>query len=389
MDTNTHIPNRINVTDEGNCCGCLACMAVCPTNAISKTENERGFIVPTIDDSKCINCGFCLRTCDFKKEHKEQSNNKRAYALIFSDKKVLRKSTSGGAFTALSDVVLRGSGFVVGSVMEDDFTVHHVITNDSGCRNRMRGSKYVQSDIHEIFHPIKDLLLRGEKVMFSGTPCQCAALRSFLGQEYDNLIVVDLLCHGVPNNNLFKEHIYYLEKYYGKKIVEYSFRDKKYGWDSYTNVVRLSNNREKAKWINQVFYSFFVNSVSLRPSCFNCVYRSYHRYSDITIGDFWGYNRIAEKKNKKGVSLVIVHSDKGQSLIEDSAQFAKIHEIEVDKIKKNIQIKPTSTKLNKDAFWKKYQDAGYSGLVHKYFDNSVVKQMRFVVKKIIKKVCLF
>lgn len=386
MVTNTI--NRIDTTDEVNCCGCLACMAVCPNNAISKTVNERGFIVPTIDDSKCINCGLCLRTCDFKKKHKEQSNNKKAYALILSDKKVLRKSTSGGAFSAFSDVVLKESGFVAGAVMEDDFTVHHVITNDSGCRDRMRGSKYVQSDIHDIFLPIKELLLRGEKVMFSGTPCQCAALRSFLGQEYDNLIVVDLLCHGVPNNNLFKEHISYLEKYYGKKIVQYSFREKKFGWDSYTNVVRLSNNREKAKWINQAYYSFFVNSVSLRPSCFNCVYRSYHRYSDITIGDFWGYNKIAKKKNNKGVSLVIVHSDKGQRLIENSAQFAAIHEVEVDKIKKNIQVKPTSTKLNKDAFWKKYQEAGYSGLAHKYFDNSVVKQMRFEVKKIIKKMYL-
>ena len=384
----TNIINRIDTTDEVNCCGCMACVAVCPRCAITKTENERGFFVPIIDDSKCIKCGLCLRTCDFKKEHKDPPNNIQAYALIFNNKDVLMKSTSGGAFSALSDVILRKSGYVVGAVLENDFTVHHVITNDSGCRDRMRGSKYVQSDIQDIFHPIKNLLLNGEQVLFFGTPCQCAALKSFLGQAYDNLIVVDLLCHGVPNNILFKEHISYLEKYYGKKIVEYSFREKKYGWDSYTNVVRLSNNGEKAKWINQVFYSFFVNSVSLRPSCFNCVYRSLHRYSDITIGDFWGYNKIAEKKNNLGVSLGIVHSDKGQRLIENSAQFAEIREIEVSKVKKNIQLKPTSSKLNKEAFWKKYQDAGYSGLVHSYFDNSVVKQMRFEVKKIIKKMSL-
>ena len=199
--------NRINLSNEALCCGCMACAAACPQGAISKSENERGFIVPFIDDSKCINCGLCLKVCDFKKEHDEQSNIDKAFSLVINDKIVLKNSTSGGAFTALSDIVLDERGSIVGSVMESDFTVHHVITSDQALRDAMRGSKYVQSSTQGIWKQVKELLSKGDKVLFTGTPCQCAALTSFLGKYYDNLIIMDLLCHGVPKNQMFKEHV--------------------------------------------------------------------------------------------------------------------------------------------------------------------------------------
>ena len=196
--------NRIDVTNEALCCGCMACASVCPQGAISKIENSKGFIVPAIDDTKCINCGLCLRVCDFKKEHDKQSNIEKAFSLVINDKAILKDSTSGGAFTSLSDVVLSKKGYVVGSVMESDFNVHHAIVSDQVSRDAMRGSKYVQSDTDGIFSKIKELLNGEVNVLFVGTPCQCGALRSFLGKDYDNLIVVDFLCHGVPNNKMFK-----------------------------------------------------------------------------------------------------------------------------------------------------------------------------------------
>lgn len=377
--------NRIDVFDESVCCGCMACASVCPQGAILKTENSKGFIVPSIDDSKCINCGLCLKTCDFKKVHDRNSNIQKAYSLIVKDKKALHGSTSGGAFTALSDVVLGDEGYVVGAVMEKDFTVHHLITSDRSVRDSMRGSKYVQSGMDDVFPSVKDLLEKGKKVLFVGTPCQCGALRSFLGKEYNNLVVVDLLCHGVPNNKLFKDHVSFLERHYAQKITQYGFRDKKYGWDSYINVVKLSNGKSKAKWINQVYYQFFVKSVSLRPSCFNCVYRSLHRPADITIADFWGYDKILKKKNNTGVSLVFVHDEKGQALVEKCKDNSTIQEVAIEKVEKNIQTKPTSTRMNIDKFWEIYLDGGYPALFLKYFDNSFVKRMHFDVKKNIKK----
>lgn len=378
--------NRIDVSNEALCCGCMACAAVCPREAITMAENDKGFIIPSIDESKCVNCGLCLEKCDFKKNHESQSNIQKAYSLIVKEKAVLKQSTSGGAFTVLSDVVLKEGGYVVGSVMETDFTVHHVVTNSVGCRDEMRGSKYVQSDTHEVFRPIKDLLLQGKTVLFTGVPCQCAALKSFLGKDFDNLIVVDLLCHGVPNNRLFKEHVSFLEKQYNSRILKYYFRDKHYGWDSYANVVELENKRVKSRWINQVYYSFFVKSVSLRPSCFNCVYRNYHRPADITIGDFWGYDKISGTKNNTGVSLVLSHDEKGEHLIERCKERANVKEIDIEKIKKNVQVKPTTSRLDTVKFWQRHKKGGYPALVDNYFDNSIFKKMRFIIRNTVKRI---
>ncbi len=378
--------NRIDPNDELSCCGCLACEDVCPQGAISMTENEKGFFMPSIDEDKCINCGLCLKVCDFKKPHQTKSNIERAFSLVVNDKTVLKNSTSGGAFTALSDVILDHSGCVVGSVMEKDFAIRHIIAKDKTSRDRMRGSKYVQSSTEKIWKQVKTLLSQGKEVLFTGTPCQCAALRSFLGRDYDNLIVVDLLCHGVPNDKLFKDHISYLNNYYNNDIEAYSFRDKHYGWDSYTNVVTLQNGKRKAKWINQIYYSFFVKSVSLRPSCFNCVYRSLHRPSDITIADFWGYDKISGRKNNKGVSLVLIHNEKGQDLVDKCGMYSEMHDVELNRIASNIRTKPTSSKLNVESFWQTYQKGGYVALIDKYFVNSFSQKLRFKIRCIVKRI---
>lgn len=377
--------NRIDSFDELSCCGCLTCESVCPQGAITMTENIKGFIMPSVDDNKCINCGLCLKVCDFKKLQPTESNIERAYSLVVNDKTDLKNSTSGGAFTALSDVVLGHSGCVVGSVMEDDFTILHVVAEDKIGRDKMRGSKYVQSSTQGIWKQVKTLLSQGKEVLFTGTPCQCAALRSYLGKDYDNLIVVDLLCHGVPNNKLFKDHISFLKNHYHENIEAYSFRDKHFGWDSYTNVVTLQDGRKKAKWINQVYYSFFVKSVSLRPSCFNCAYRSLHRPGDITIADFWGYDKISGKKNNKGVSLVLIHNEKGQSLVDKCRVYSEMHEVEVDKISSNVRTTPTSSKIDVEKFWQTYQKGGYLALANKYFVNSIQQRIRFGIRSVVKR----
>lgn len=377
--------NRIDIIEESLCCGCLACESVCPQGAISLTENEKGFIMPNIDEDKCINCGLCLKVCDFKKPQQTESNIERAYSLVVNDKDVLKNSTSGGAFTALSDVVLGRSGCVVGSVMDDDFTIRHVIAEDKTGRDKMRGSKYVQSCTQGIWKQVKALLSQGKEVLFTGTPCQCAALLSFLGKDYDNLIVVDFLCHGVPNNKMFKEHIEYLNKYYKNPSVGFSFRNKTYGWDSYNNNNNnLSNGKTKIKWINQIYYNFFVSNLSLRSSCLQCPYRGLHRSSDITIADFWGIEKLTGKKNREGVSLVLTHSEQGLNLVKKAKDNCQVREYPVESVLFRVSTAPSKPNPKYDAFWETYIKQGYRGVARKFFSNSRKNRIRFEIRKIAK-----
>ena len=379
--------NRIDL-DKNFCCGCAACANICAHNAITMTEDNRGFILPSIDESKCVDCGLCTKVCDFKKGKLTDNNTLHAYSLIHNDKITVKNSTSGGAFTALSDVILEEGGVVVGAVMEDDFTIHHILTNNPEMRNKMRGSKYVQSAMENIYVAIKQALKDGKKVIFTGTPCQCAGVKSFFGDKYENLIIVDFLCHGVPNNKMFKEHINYLEKQYGKKIVGYTFRDKRYGWNSYNNNNNNADGTIGTRLINQAYYNFFLSNLSLRDSCFNCKYRSLHKPSDITIADFWGIEKLIGKKNHTGVSMVLTHSGKGEALVQKSSSRCEVCEYPFEKIAYRISLKPAPRHKNEAAFWRTYEVGNYPAVIKKFFDNSLKQRIRYEIRKIAKKLRL-
>lgn len=375
--------------DSNFCCGCAACANACPVMAITMVEDERGFIVPSIDENKCVDCGLCKCVCDFKKEKRNDNNTLHAYSLIHKDAKIVKNSTSGGAFTALSDIVIREGGMVVGAVMEDDFFVHHVITNDPIVRDKMRGSKYVQSAMGDIYLDIKNTLNDGKKVLFSGTPCQCAGVKSFFGNKYENLVIVDFLCHGVPNNKMFKEHILILERLYGKRIDRFTFRDKRYGWNSYgNNNTYTIDGSIGTRLINQSYYDFFLGNLSLRDSCFNCKYRSLHRSSDITIADFWGLEKLTGKKNHTGVSMVLTNSQKGEDLLHKVRACCELCERPYDKIVYRIPLTTYSYPKQYGDFWKTYKEGGYSALVQKFFDNSLKKRLRYEIRKVVK-LCRF
>ncbi len=374
---------RIDCSDTSLCCGCSACASACPVSAIRMTEDADGFIVPRIDTDLCIDCGLCARVCDFKKTHAGQSNIEKAFSLVVKDTAVLKRSTSGGAFTVFADLVRNQSGLVAGAVFEEDFTLRHVLSADPDVCARMRGSKYVQSSTEGVFPEVKEALATGRPVLFTGTPCQCAALRSFLGRDYDNLYIIDLLCHGVPSNRLFKDHVAFLEGVYGSKIKGYQFRDKRYGWNAYNNSVSLEGGRTRSRWINQAYYSFFVRNVSLRPACYKCPYRSFERQGDMTVADFWSYQKVTGKKQgNTGISLVFANSPKGLDLIGRTGDVAVVCEVSVDAVTKTLHLNPVRSRLDRDAFWKKYREGGYPALVRSYFDASLPKRMRFGIRKI-------
>lgn len=370
------------------CSGCLACMNACPKDAISVKEDENGFIIPDIDADKCVNCGICEKVCDFQKSKVVKSNILRACSFVVKNKNTLYNSTSGGAFSVLSDLILDKGGVVVGAMMESDFMVRHVVATTKEERDRMRGSKYVQSDIGFVFREIKKYLQEERYVMFVGTPCQTAGLLSFLGTDsQENLLVVDFLCHGVPNNRFFKEHIKYLQSRRKKRIVGYTFRSKIFGWyPSSTEGIVYEDHKFSFARDVQSYCSFFYSNVSLRASCMNCKYRSYYRYSDITIADFWQIEHITGKTNNTGVSFVLSHNEKGSVYIDQANKVADVNDFSVEKILFRIATTPAVSKFDTKKFWELFHTKGYEGVVAKYVDHSMKRKIRFLLKKVIRRV---
>ena len=381
-----------------NCSGCMACVNVCPKDAVAVTQSSEGFLLPQIDDEKCVHCGLCEAVCDFRKEGHIGNDIQRAFSLVHSDKAVVKNSSSGGAFTALSDAILDKNGVVVGVTYDHEFNVAHTFAVNREDRDRMRGSKYVQSNPGLLYREIKNKLSK-QPVLFLGTPCQCAGLKSYLKKDYDNLFVVDFLCHGVPSNKMFKEHIAFIGRKHKGRAVDYTFRTKKYGWNSSANVItfaelfksrnsyakKQSRTKEDASWIVQAFLTFFATNLSLRPSCFYCPYRNTHRPSDITIGDFWQIEYLTGKKDKEGVSFVTANSPKGEALLAEVANDVRMKEYTLDQVKFRLPNGATKKPKRYEEFWNTYQNHGYEKVLQEYFDVSNKARIRWEVKKLAKR----
>ncbi len=376
----------------------MACMNVCKVDAITVIESMEGFILPSIDENKCIHCGLCEAVCDFCKDTHLGNDIQRAFSFIHPEKDVVAKSSSGGAFTALSDTILEKNGVIVGVTYDNEFNVKHSIASTCDERDSMRGSKYVQSNPGLIYREIKRRLPT-QPVLFVGTPCQCAGLKSYLGNDCDNLIVVDFLCHGVPSNKMFKEHINYVKGNNNGRVFDYSFRTKKYGWNSYANVITFAEQvkdmrgcaeiqerkKEDSSWLIQSFLTFFAGSMSLRPSCFNCPYRNAHRPSDITIGDFWQIEYLTGEKNKEGVSFVTANSQKGESFLTEVMPKMQMKEYSIEQVSFRLPNGVAKRPRRYDAFWDNYRIGGYKKVLQTYFDNSFKANARWELKKIAKR----
>ncbi len=372
----------VTINDTSKCCGCLACVNACPKDALSTKRDNYGFIYPQLDASLCVDCGLCDKVCDFQLKQQAVYAPQKAYSLVHKDAKVVKNSTSGGAFTALSDWILEQKGIVVGAAMDDTFTVYHHVAETAAQRDAMRGSLYVQSDIRDSYRIIRDSLKEGRFVLFVGTPCQAAGLRSFLDKDYDNLYVVEFLCHGVPNNDFLKFHISWLESEYRKKAVGYSFRSKRYGWNHGIDEVVFADGRYADALKVQAYRDFFQKSVSLRPSCRNCSYRQWERSADLTIGDFWGIESLTGKTDYAGVSFILTNTDKGATLLNAVADSSALVEYPMEKVRHRVSLKPSTTRINPEKFWDLYHEKGYASLVARYHNTSFKKRCNLFLKKL-------
>ncbi|MBQ7475880.1 MAG: Coenzyme F420 hydrogenase/dehydrogenase, beta subunit C-terminal domain [Selenomonadaceae bacterium] len=306
------IENMIS-ENRADCTGCEACSNACPKNCITMRRDDEGFAYPKIHHEICIQCGKCDATCPALNFQSTMPDKlPEVFVAIHPDEKIRRHSSSGGMFTALSEIILRDGGIIFGAGFNENWQVVHTSAENFDELENLRGSKYVQSEIGEVYRRVKVELEKDRKVLFSGTPCHCAGLKNFLGKDYPNLLTVDVICHGTPSPMLWEKYLDYLAQ--GHEIARVNFRSKRFGW---------ANNHLEINFYDCGFYAQanfqdnfvnqFLNGIIERPSCHECKFKFPNGKSDVTIGDAWGVQNFAPNMfDNRGTSLVILHTDKGK-----------------------------------------------------------------------------
>ena len=362
----------ITIEQKKNCCGCGGCANICPKNAITMKEDNAGYIFPCVDENLCVECGRCIDVCVFTEKGVGANENAKVYAAVYKEREVLLQSSSGGIFTPLATAVLNKGGAVFGAAWSEDFTLKHIPAENEEELNKLRGSKYVQSSTGGTFRQVKKMLAEGRYVCYSGTPCQIAGLKAFLGKEYENLLTVDLVCHGVPSMKMLSDDIEYVS---GKKISDIKdikFRDKNYGW-GVKGSLKTADSTIKYNAGTSPYYFYFLKGEVYRESCYNCRFPAENRQGDITLGDYWGIRQelIAKLGNinaDEGISCVLVNSEKGQKWLEEikgKISFVPTERASVEK--RNAQLTKPSTPLPEhETLLNEYIDTGYSAFKNAY-----------------------
>ena len=372
---------KVKINNSLNkCCGCRACEKVCPTQCIEMKNDTEGFLYPVVNHEKCIHCNKCQKICPVENAACLNRDFKQAkcYVAYSNDKEVRKNSSSGGLFTELARVTLRNSGVVYGAGFRKDFSVAHIGVSDINELESLRTSKYVQSDTGNVYVEVRRNLSEGKRVYFSGTPCQVSGLYRFLsGQNMDHLITQDVICHGVPSPLVWK---YYIGSY--KDIKQVSFRDKKYGWHYFSMKIK-SKSGKYVKRLDEDFYMrLFLDNTILRPICYECPFKSNNSGADITIADCWnvGYLTNEIKDTDKGLSLVIIQSDKGQKVWEDITRTSSITCVEVDsEAVFNSQLTISrSAECNgrRNQFFEALQDSSVNTLKSTWYKKSLKKDLK-------------
>lgn len=369
------------ICDTKLCYGCCACNNICPTNAISMTEDDFGNIIPSINQEKCIDCANCKKVCPAINDS-DFNLPKYTYAAISKDDYIYSTSTSGGAATVMSKCVLEKGGVVYGAAFVNGTSeLKHIRVDKLDGLDKLKGSKYVQSSIDLSFRRIKEDIKSGTLVLFIGTPCQVDGLLHYIGKEYDNLITVNLICHGVPANRLLTEHIDNIVS--GKEKYNISFREN----SQYVLKVESSNKIiYRNIFYKDWFFTGFMRKIYFRNSCYSCKYAQQNRVGDITIGDFWGFDQSKPfpVNANNGMSVILVNTDKGKRFFDDTSNEFIFQKRELaEAVNGNPQLKQPSVKnQNYKRFQKLYNKYGFEKAALKTLSISkLLYKIAFAIRK--------
>lgn len=383
----------IDKLKKQQCTGCTSCASMCSKQCITMVKDSEEFNYPRIDSSKCIECQLCEQVCPVI--HPNQlHDDMKSYAVINKDDEVRYKSTSGGFFSVIAEYVLDKDGYVVGAGYDDHYVVKHMIVHSKDELYKLREAKYSQSELNDCFVKIKELLDKNLWVLFSGTPCQVGGLKSFLRKDYERLITVDLVCHGVPSPLVWKKYIEYRSHCDNDdQLPQYiHLRSKISGWSQYNYSVVFDYDDKQYQKLNSQdsFMKAFVGNMCLRPSCYDCHFKGLNRVSDFTLGDYWGiWDQIPDMDDNKGTSLVFVHSIKGKEIFNKVKDQCIYQEVDSQiSVGQNQSMLVSSLKNEaRDTFIEDIKELGFEEVTKKY--NLLHKEMKVsLLRRIIRKIII-
>lgn len=349
------------------CMGCMACENICPVNAIEKVKNDRGFYEPKINKKICINCKMCQSVCpeitDIVKVEPI-----RIYACKNKEFEARMSSSSGGTFLELAKKIFESDGSVYGAAFNDENKVVHIKAENEIEFEPIKKSKYVQSDVGNIYESLEEDLKKGRKVIFSGTPCQVQAALNLNEELRENLYLIDVVCHGVPSPGIFEDYKKYLENKYNSKIIKINFR---YKTEKSTQNIKVDFENGETYISSHVdgdlYYSLFADDISLRQSCYDCKFKSFERISDVSLADFWGYRKGPAENfgDNKGVSLILINTHKGLELFEQIKNKIDYMEINREDCEPYNCFKNFVIPSKREDLWNDYLSNGIETLISK------------------------
>lgn len=358
----------IKLCNEKTCTQCFSCVYSCPKRCIKMVASEAGFKVPQVDYTLCIECKRCINSCHVLTPVEQIPSMNTVYAAWIRNKKTRAKSSSGGCFSAFAEYVLAHGGYVYGAAYETSLQVAHIGVNSLADLDKLRGSKYVQSSLNNIYSEVGDKLRNNIMVLFVGTPCQVAGLYAFLKKEYENLYTCDLICHGVPSQQSFDIYIKKVLPIDPQLIEKFNFRYCE-GW-GFEMSYRTADKKRKLPIKDSYYLTAFNRGYMFMEACYACRYASPDRVADITLGDFWDIGQYApfHYEKKKGVSLLKVNSKKGNRLLTNVIDKLFVVERNLDEaIKGNYNLAYPSTRpLERDSYYSDSRSMSTKELVRKY-----------------------
>lgn len=376
----------INIIEKKECSGCTACAAICPKKCIQMKSDEEGFLYPIIDEKKYIKCNACDKVCPVKNVAEEKIKPQKAYLVQHMDEKIRLDSSAGGAFTAIASIIIQKGGVVFGAAYDEKFCVHHTWVEDSEGLKKFRNSKYVQSDLGNSFHEVKAFLEEGRWVCFSGTPCQIEGLYKYLKRAYDKLILVDVVCHGIPSPLIWNKYLEYQNSIYNEPD-NIRFRDKFYGYKYSTmSIIRDGKNVYHAGAQLDPMLRAFFSDICDRPICYNCPFKKRYRVSDFTIWDcFSVYDFEKKMDDDKGTTRVLCHNQKAVSLMQEVMNVARSKEVSADKLVLGVKEMFESVPMNakRGNFISDASKMSGEELFKKYFPISSKIKMKTAIRKVL------